>query len=849
MLISAEPMGYGVYDLRCENLVNPLGIDSTKPHFSWKIKSTADGEMQSAYEIELSTDSAKLSNGKADVWKSGRVNSRSQVMVPYNGPALQARSYYYWRVKSYSKSGTASAWSAVSHFSIGVDEKIIRGKYVMAPAALGNQESAVIWKNIKLKKTGKVLIHINSLGYHELFVNGMRISDTVLAPAVSQLNKRSAVVTYDISAAVIKGSNTIAICLGQGWYKKGNFDAKYPGPVVKAEIDVISGKRCVVAESTDSSWRACTTGYSGIGTWAPLQFGGERLDGASNVFASEKTLTDISLLSSLPAEEAELPEMKATPQMFGGNRIIGRMRPIYGKMTPEGWVADLGRNITGWYSMTFRNLKKGQEIKMEYSDDLKDGKFEPQGEYDIYVAAGKGEEYFTNRFHSHAYRYVRVTGLDYEPDCDDVKGIEITGTDDSQTDFSCSDADINAIHDMVRRTLRCITFSGYSVDCPHLERMGYGGDGNSSTMAIQTMFDAVPTYYNWIQAWSDAQDADGGMPHVAPAGGGGGGPYWCGFIVQAPYRAYLNYADDRMLAKQYSSMQRWLDYVKQYSPDGLLTRWPDTKNRMWFLGDWLTPANVNASDERSVMLVGNCFVSECLQSMTAIARHLGHDADALKYDNWRESFNKLIHETFYNPADSTYGSGSPLDLAYPMNCGAVPSSVYNNVKDKLVSLQRTKYRSHIAVGLVGVAIFTEWAVRNHQTELMYDILKQPDYPGYMYMINNDATTTWESWDRSRSRIHNCYNGIGTWFYQALGGIIPDPEHAGYEHFTVDPQIIDAVSWTRVKKETPYGQIKVHWQKHGSNVTLDVTVPAGTTATVVTPQGNKEVGSGNHHFSF
>jgi len=849
LLLAAQGHDYAVYDLRCENLHNPLGIDSSNPHFSWKLRSDLPCDLQSAYEIEVATDSVMLSRGKADVWQSGRTTSRRQVMVGYGGRKLMPREFLYWRVRSYDSIGRASAWSDISHFSIGVDETSMLGSYVMAPQSLGNKESVVIWKRVRLGRQQPTVISVNSLGYHEVYVNGRRISDNVLAPAVSQLNKRSSVVTYDISSAVAKGCNTIAICLGQGWYRKNNFDVECDGPAVKAEIFCKTGKRWQAVDSTDSTWMACPTGYTGIGTWYPLQFGGERLEGSASVFTSENSLCDVTALASQPVASVTLKDMKATPQMFGGNHIISRLRPVSGRMTQDGWVADIGRNISGWYSMTFRNLRKGQEIKMEYADDLKDGEFDPQGEYDIYVAKGDGREHFTNRFHSHAYRYVRVSGLGYEPQCDDVRGIQITGTDDSKTDFACSDADINAIHDMIQRTLRCITFSGYSVDCPHLERMGYGGDGNSSTMTLQTMFDAVPTYYNWIQAWADAQDADGGMPHVAPAGGGGGGPYWCGFIIQAPYRALVNYDDDRMLVKHYLSMQRWLDYVKQYSPNGLLQRWPDTKNRMWFLGDWLTPNTVNAGDERSVMLVSNCFISECLQSMTAIAGHLGNESDARRYADWRIHLNTLIHSTFYNAADSTYASGSPLDMAYAMNTGVVPQDIYGNVMAKLVSLSRTKYDSHIAVGLVGVPIFTEWAIRNRQTQLMYDILKQPDYPGYMDMINHDATTTWESWDRSRSHIHNCYNGIGTWFYQALGGIVPDADNPGYEHFTVDVQTVDAIQWAKVTKETPYGTIENRWNVDGEHVNLTLTVPVGSSATVVTPDGNREVGSGTHTFRY
>ena len=53
---------------------------------------------------------------------------------------------------------------------------------------------------------------------------------------------------------------------------------------------------------------------------------------------------------------------------------------------------------------------------------------------------------------------------------------------------------------------------------------------------------------------------------------------------------------------------------------------------------------------------------------------------------------------------------------------------------------------------------------------------------------------WESWDGERSRVHNCYNGVGIWFYQALAGLRPNPEHPGYEHFFVYPQPCKGVEW-------------------------------------------------------
>ena len=53
---------------------------------------------------------------------------------------------------------------------------------------------------------------------------------------------------------------------------------------------------------------------------------------------------------------------------------------------------------------------------------------------------------------------------------------------------------------MIHYTIRCLTLNGYMVDCPHIERLGYGGDGNASTLTVQTMYNLSPLYSNWMQA-------------------------------------------------------------------------------------------------------------------------------------------------------------------------------------------------------------------------------------------------------------------------------------------------------------------------------------------------------------
>lgn len=119
---------------------------------------------------------------------------------------------------------------------------------------------------------------------------------------------------------------------------------------------------------------------------------------------------------------------------------------------------------------------------------------------------------------------------------------------------------------------------------------------------------------------------------------------------------------------------------------------------------------------------------------------------------------------------------------------------------------------------------------------MATMLRQHDYPGYMYMIDNGATATWEYWSGERSRVHNCYNGVGLWFYQGLGGIVPDPDAPGYEHFTINPQPASGVDWASVTKETPSGTIALKWERVTGGFDYTLCVPAGSTATVKVPAG-------------
>ncbi len=697
-------------------------------------------------------------------------------------------------------------------------------------------------------------LRVASLGYHEVYLNGTRVGDWVLQPAVSQLDRRALEVVYDITNLVREGDNELTLWLGQGWGRIYGTPAVARAVVERTVSDGECGLIYTLA-GTDSAWEASPSPYSYTGSWQPLQFGGERYD--ARVKESWR-----------PASVYEAEGIAVSQQEFRGNRNVGGLLPQSVDTLQDGTLLfDFGRVVTGWFQLDCLPVPEGDSITMEYLDhpDAKP----PHTETDIYVSDGSGDDdiHFTNRFHMHAFRYVKVSGLGHyaayglDTPIATARAVQISAVDPAGgATFECSDPRLNAIHDMVKYTLSCLTFSGYMVDCPHIERMGYGGDGNSSTNTLQTLWDVRDVYANWMQAWHDALDSTGDLSYVAPAFRTGGGPYWQGFLVKAPWRTYVNYGDPMLVYRHYDDMCRWMDYIERHSvdadcdrsgangnqSDGILQPWPDTERHGWFLGDWAVPDGVDKGGE-SVLHANSCFIAECLGDMERMARMRGRTTEANRFAARRKLVVDAIHRHFYHPETHTYANGTPLDMAYALLMGIPPdSATATAVKAQLIKDIHGLYRDHVAFGLMGTPVFTEWCIRERQADLMATLLRQPDYPGYLNMINQGATTTWESWDcgrpgkEDRSRVHNCYNGIGIWFYQALAGIRPalplaEGEHpeggrgydGGYKHFYIDPQPCNGIEWVRCTKPTQYGDIRV--EINGD--TLEVTVPDGTTATL------------------
>jgi hypothetical protein len=729
-----------VTDLKCENLKEPFGINTLHPRFSWKNSSETEGAKQTAFQIVIASDMNKLSEERADFWNPGKTLSSESIFIEYDGKELSSGQLLYWKVRVWDENDQVSKWSKPAKFGVGLlnpsDWTASFIKYTEVDAnANGFQSYPQFRKQFSVEQPDKketFLLHVNSLGYHEIYLNGKKVGEDVLSPAVSQFNKRSLINTYDVTHYIKAGQNNLIIWIGSGWYTEGLPGVIGDGPLVRAQLVKISGQSIDKVVITDESWTARNSGYRRISNWRSGQFGGEEVTG----------------------------------------------------------------NV--------------EEQKFNY----------------------------------HGFRYVKISNLGKAPEIRDIKAHLIHTDFELTSTFVSSDDDLNRIHDMISYTLRNVGLGGYLVDCPHLERLGYGGDGNASTVTAQTMFNLAPLYSNWLQAWSDVIREDGGMPHTAPNPyNAGGGPFWCGFIISASWNTYQHYGDVRILKKYYPVMQQWLGYVDRYSVEGLLKKWPNTDYRNWYLGDWATPEGVgdpNHEDERSVDLVNNCYISVCLSQMEDIATVLGKEDDKKLYSEKRSQLNKKIHDTFYNVEEGYYATGSQIDIIFPMIAGVAPAELKDQLTEILIEKTEKEYDGHLNTGLVGIPVMMEWAATANEPGFVYSMLKKKTYPGYLYMLENGATTTWEHWNGERSRIHNCYNGVGQWFYQVVGGIRPVRGEKAYKKFIIQPQIPNGVTWARTSQETPYGEISVNWKLQDEKMKMNIRVPVGSTGILQYPEGTTEI---------
>ena len=253
-----------VRELRCEYLSNPLGIDVPKPRLSWPLNPAGNVRGQSAYRVLVASSPALLQEGPGRSLGFGPRASAQIDWVEYAGKALTSGQQALLEGAgldrcrpelAMERPGYLVAWGCCKPRT-GTRNSSASG------ARTGSAEGTPLpfpWlrKTFTLtQKPARAVAYVNPLGYYELYVNGKKVDDHVLSPAVSDYSKRNLYVTHEIADYLVPGKNVVALWLGRGWYVKGHpgRDSRRPaGACATRNLHAAMGARSEIV--TDESWK------------------------------------------------------------------------------------------------------------------------------------------------------------------------------------------------------------------------------------------------------------------------------------------------------------------------------------------------------------------------------------------------------------------------------------------------------------------------------------------------------------------------------------------------------------------------------------------------------------------
>ncbi|MCK4887229.1 MAG: family 78 glycoside hydrolase catalytic domain [Planctomycetes bacterium] len=847
-----------VTDLRCEYLTNPVGIDVIQPRLSWKLQSNKHGQKQTAYQVLVASSKQLLVTGKADLFDTGKVKSDNTVNIQYKGQKLISGQKCFWKARSWDKDNKPTKFSQTAQWSMGLlnsaDWKGQWISYTPAGADL-NDDKYKPYKNVDLPWMRKefslednpkqVFVYVTSFGYHELYINGEKVTIDPLAPAFTQYDKRVLYNTYDVTKYLRKGDNCVGLWLSYGWFRKGVVGVFHKTPIVKLQLNAALHSNKDFSLATDKSWKwhKSSTTLAEVHHGKKGRSSAESQDGRliNNDWSKPvTTLTDWKNVDIVTIPQ----NIKVSAQMCNTNKIFWSVIPVSIEKKDQGkyWV-DMGKSFTGFLQVKLKG-KVGDKIKIRYLEQElghKDKRFNDYGYWDQYIIGSDKTETFRNRFDFRAFRYVEITGLDYQPSLDDITGLFVRTNYKSASEFQCSNQLLNDIFNTTKYTYECLTMGGVIVDCPHRERLGYGGDGQSSMVTGITNFDVSAFYTKWLMNWRDSQHEDtGDIPHTCPPTFDGGGPGWSGICLTLPWEMYLRYGDKQILEKSYPSFTRWLDYVDTKRKNNILEFYPGlAPSEEWgFLGDWVAPDQLwpvgNPIQLKRNRFFNNCYMLYCVKRAARIAEILGKKQDAKKYTAQVELLKKVLHEEFFDKEKQTYIFDDQVYLTMPLYTGIVPDDIKKRIFKRLEDAIIVKHKGNPNAGMLGIFFMLRLLNEQGRNDLAYEMISKDTYPSYGYMLKCGSTTINENWGLGASQIHNCYLAVGSWFIEGVGGITPDEKNPGYKHFMTNTPVIDDLKWAKTSYDSIQGQIITDWKIHQDELHLNVTIPPNTTATVYMP---------------
>ncbi|MEO6313699.1 MAG: family 78 glycoside hydrolase catalytic domain [Chitinophagaceae bacterium] len=859
-LRAASPLQPGT--LTCEYTTNPLGIDMPSPRLSWNFSSAGRNQVQSAYEIIVSDDPAVISKGMGNAWTTRKIVSSENIQVAYTGRPLQSFTRYYWRVKVYNQKGEASAWSNTSWFETAM---LAAGDWKAKWINDGSNNPAsdqdyykpdrmpLLRKSFNAtKKIQSARLYISGMGYYEAYLNAKKIGTSVLDPGFTTYEKQVLYAVHDITPLIKKGVNTAGIMLGSGWWNPLPFkffgrwdlrDYQQTGrPCAKAMIQVNYTDGTKETIITDESWQAAPGPVIQNNVYI-----GEHYDARLEQKNWCSSNPDKSVWKN--AVVVPGPDGTLTAQLQPTVRVTKIVHPVKMIAYKAGvFIADMGQNFAGVAAIKVTG-PAGTTIVLRYGEALfKDGSLnvmttaatqikkggikggpgapETMLQEDRYILKGEGKEEWHPRFTFHGFRYVEISGWPGTPTVNDIEGLRMNTDMTRDGEFACSDSMFNKLHEVIQWTFLSNVFSVQS-DCPGREKMGYGADIAVTANAYMYNYNAATFYTKTVRDFANDQQPDGGITEIAPftgisdkGYGGESGPL--GWQLAFPYlqqQLYEMYGDKRIIENNYAAFKKQLSFLESKAKDN---------NFYWDISDH------EALDPKPEALSATAFYYHHVMMGAAFAGILGRQDDSLKYTALAQRIKATLVSKYLLPGTGRFDNGTQSAQLFALWYGLSPEKE-NTMKALVQEFERHNW--HLSTGIFSTKMLFDVLRQNNMNEEACRIAQQKDFPGWLNMLNNDATTLWETWAQPGtlySANHPMFGSIDEWFYRSLLGI--NAAAPGFKKILIKPQPAGGINWAKGSYQSVMGIIKTDWKKEKEKFTLQVTIPPNTSAVIYIPSG-------------
>ena len=862
-----------VSQLRCEYLVDPLGIDERAPRLSWQLVSNRRGVRQTAYRLLVASSPEKLAIGQADRWDSGRVTSDKTAHIAYAGSPLKSRDSCYWCVEVWDET-EKSTKSSPALWTMGLLEKtdwsarwiaadpeiIRRDPSAIAPTLTEPGTPALFRREFNLPCAIKrATLYASAHGIFELRLAGVRVGHDIFSPEWTDYDKRIHYRAYDVTSLLTPGRNALGATLGDGWWSgyvgwqetRARYGSLENSLLVQLEVELTSDERLTV--SSDSSWR-CETG--------PI-IASDFMMGETYDARRERTGWDRANFSDstwVAAREITVPSVPLVAQRSEPVRITETITPITtNEIQPGVFIYDLGQNISGWVRLHLKNLPAGTRLVVRHGERLSpDGTLYVENlrrakSTDVYITRGNAEDIFEPHFTFHGFQYVELTGFPSTPPAGTVTGCVVHSATPPAGHFECSHAGVNRLWLNGLWSQRD-NFLSVPTDCPQRdERLGWMGDAQVFLRTATCNMDVAAFFTKWMIDIEDAQTPEGVFPDTAPRlregenfiglGSLGGAAGWADAGVVIPYTIWRVYGDRRILERHYSAMVKWLDWIERNNPNGL--RLNQLANNY---GDWLCIPSDTTFGTHSPMknLLATAYWADDAAKMVRIAHELGREADAQRFQQIFEHVRAAFQKEWLQPdgrITTDTQTGYLLALAFDL----LPQNLRAAAAEHLVANIRA-LDWHLSTGFIGISHLNPQLTLAGHADVAYRLLLRDDYPSWLYPVKHGATTIWERWNgwthadgffnpHMNSLNHYSLGSVGEWLFRHVAGIELDPAVAGFSQFVLRPIIGDGLDFAKASYRTLHGEISSHWKRTGNKLIWSIRVPANTRAKVYIPSAS------------